>query len=121
MSDFDLYLMRFDPLIQQRLITIRQAARCFFTRAEERLCHSLPAFASGGKVFLFFGAYKEHIAVCVGNDWVDFLKHQYPQFRYTGYTITFRHDEPLPEDVIRTIFEWMAGRGVGGPRKEDEG
>lgn len=103
MSEVDLYIARFGSETQQRLRFIRQAGLGAFGEVEERLCHSLPAFAKDGKVFMFYGAYKNHISICVGYDWVDFLKAQYPQFHYTQATITFRHKDPFPEEVVRVI------------------
>jgi len=112
MTDIDSYIQRFNIHVQKRLTRIRLTALDVFTNAEERLYHGLPAFSQQNKIILFYGAYKNHIAICVGNDWVDFLKQQYPQFHYTQYTITFQHGEPFPEGVIQIICELLA-RGQG--------
>ena len=103
MLDVDLYIQRFGPEIQARLNFIRKTAQSTFRNAEERLCHSLPALSVDGRVFMFYGAYKDHISICVGYDWIDFLKSQYPQFSYTRATITFPHDALFPEDMIQVI------------------
>jgi len=107
MSDVDLYIMKFNPELQQRLMTIRRTALDVFANAEEKLYHGLPAFSANGKIIMFYGAYKNHISMCVGDDWVDFLKYQYPQFHYTQYTITFQHKEPFPDDVVQVICELL--------------
>jgi uncharacterized protein YdhG (YjbR/CyaY superfamily) len=93
------------PETQERLAFIRQTSAHVFPGAEEKLYHALPSLAMGGHVFLFYGAYQAHISICVGYDWVDFLKRQYPQFSYTMATILFPHKDPLPQDVIRVIFD----------------
>ena len=113
MSEVDLYIMKFNLEVQQRLISIRQIALHVFKDAEEKMCHSLPAFARNGKVFMFYGAYKGHISICVGDDWVDFLKYQYPQFHYTQHTITFQHEDPFPDDVVQVICE-LLNQGLSG-------
>lgn len=105
MSDVDLYIMKFSPEVRQRLTTIRQTALHVFGDVDETLCHSLPAFAINGKVFMFYGAYKDHISIRVDDDWVDFLKAQFPQFHYTQYTITFGHKDAFPDDVVQVICE----------------
>ena len=104
-NEVDFYISRFSPPVQQRLIAIRAIALKTFQGATERLCHSLPAFAHDGRVFMFYGAYKKHVSICVGYDWIDFLKLQYPQFSYTKATIIFPHDAPLPEDVVQVICD----------------
>jgi len=107
MSDTDFYISRFGPEIQKRLLSIRQTAHNVFHDAEEKTCHSLPAFFANGRGIFFYGAYKNHISICVGYDWVDFLKCQYPQFQYTKATILFPHADPFPEDVVQVICELL--------------
>jgi len=99
--------MTFSPKVRQRLMTIRQTACSVFGGIDEKLNHGLPAFSANDKVIMFYGAYKGHISICVGNDWVDFLKHQYPQFHYTQYTIKFLHGEQFPDDVVQVICELL--------------
>jgi len=111
MSHVDLYIQKFNPEIQQRLLKIRRTALDVFGDIDEKLYYTLPAFAANGRVVMFYGAYKNHISICVGDDWVDFLKYQYPQFGYTQFTILFQHKEPFPDDVVQVICELLK-RGV---------
>lgn len=113
MSDVDSYIMRFIPETQRRLLTIRQTARAVFQGADEKLYHTLPAFSANGKVFMFYGAYKDHISICVGYDWVDFLKYQYPQLSYTKATIKFQHNEPFPDNIVEVICKLLCSRPFG--------
>jgi len=108
MTEIDQYIMRFSPEIQRRLLTIRQIGCSIFLGADEKLYHTLPAFSKNGKIIIFYGAYKNHISICVGYDWVDFLKTQYPQFSYTKATILFPHMDSFPEDVVEMICK-LAG------------
>jgi len=103
MEGVDFYIARFSPEVQKRLLTIRQTARAAFQNADEKLYYGLPAFFANGKLFMFYGAYKNHISICMGYDWVDFLKYQYPEFHYTKATITFAHADPFPEDIVQVI------------------
>jgi Uncharacterized conserved protein len=105
MSSIDLYIAKFPAEIQQRLTAIRQTAFNIFSDIDEKLHYSLPAFSKNGKVFMFYAAYKDHISICVGEDWIDILKNIYPDFRYTQATITFAHDTPFPLDMVQTICE----------------
>ena len=107
MSDIDLYMMRFGPEVQQRLMSIRLTARSVFQEFEEKTRYGLPAFFANGRLLMFYGAYKDHVSICVGDNWVDFLKYQYPRFRYTKATITFLHEDPFPDDVVQVICELL--------------
>lgn len=108
MSDIDLYMMRFSPEVQERLVKIRRTALDAFGSIDEKTCHGLPAVFANGMGIMFYGAYKDHISICVGYDWVDFLKSQYPQFHYTKATITFPHQDPFPDEIVQVICELLA-------------
>ena len=103
MSEVDSYILQFGPQVQSRLVFIRKTAWQSFGEAGERLYHKLPSLFQNGHSFLSYGAYKNHIAICVGYNLTHFLKSQYPQFKYTKSTITFPHSEPFPEEIVRTI------------------
>ena len=103
MSDVDLYILRFDPEVQARLAFIRQTAGNVFDDAEERLYHGVPSLFHNGRDFMNYGAYQNHISIHVGYAWADFLRRQYPQFKYTKTTITFQHEELFPEDIVQVI------------------
>ena len=107
MSDVDLYMMKLSPEALYRMTAIHRLARNVFRDAAERLYFGQPAFSAHGKVILFYGAYKDHVSICVGDGWVDFLKNQYPQFHYTRFTVTFPYDEPFPEDAVQVICELL--------------
>jgi len=76
-----------------------------FQKIDERIYFGIPTLSIDGKEILHYAAYKDHISLIVGYDWVDFLKNQYPQFHYTRATITFQHKDPFPDDIIQVICE----------------
>lgn len=107
MSDVDLYILKFSPEIQQRLTIIRRTALDVFGSINERIYFGMPTVTVNGKEMMAYAAYKGHISIIVGYDWVDFLKIQFPQFHYTRSTITFQHKDPFPDDVIQVICELL--------------
>ena len=107
MSDFDLYIMKFNSEIQERLMKIRHTALDVFARIDERIYFGIPTLSIDGKDIMHYAAYKGHISMIVGYDWADFLKIQYPQFSYTRATIQFQHKEPFPDDVVQVICELL--------------
>ena len=107
MSDVDSYILRSSLQAQARLFSLRKIAQNVFLNAEERLYYGLPAFSANGRVLMFYGAYKAHMSICVGYEWVDFLKVQFPQYKYTQATIIFPYDVPFPEDVVQVICDLL--------------
>ncbi len=108
MTDVDLYIAKFSPELQRRLLFIRRTALDAFGEVEEKPYYGYPTIRIGGEVVLFYGAYKEHVSICTGFEWNDLWKSLFPQFGFTQATIKFFHKEPLPEDVIRTICDLVS-------------
>ncbi len=119
MSDIDAYIARFSPKVQQRLLYIRQTALSVFGGADEKMYYGYPTICVQGKEIMFYGAYKDHVSICVGDDWIDFLKGQFPQFGYTKATIKFQHSEPFPEDVIQVLCE-LLGQSLRATAKQNK-
>ncbi len=109
MSDTDAYILRFSPKVQQRLLCIRQTALDVFGNVEEKVYYGCPTIYVNGNGIMFYGAYKDHVSICVGYDWIDFLKGQFPQFRYTRATIKFQHKDSFPQEVVQAICELLKG------------
>jgi len=107
MSDVDLYILKFSPEVQERLMKIRHTALHVFKRVDERVYFGIPTLSVDGKDIMHFAAYKGYVSIILGYDWIDFLKSQYPQFSYTRATIQFQHKEPFPGDVVQVICELL--------------
>jgi len=109
-----MYIMKYSPEVQQRLMKIRRTILDVFERVSERIYFGIPTLSIDGKDFLHYAAYKNYISLIVGYDWVDFLKNQFPQFRYTRATIQFQHKDPFPDEVVRVICELLKRSLCGG-------
>ena len=107
MSDVDLYIMKFGPEVRQRLMKIRRIALDVFERMDERIYYGIPTLSIDGTHIMCYAAYKGYISIIIGYDWVDFLKNQYPQFRYTRATIQFQHKDPFPDETVQVICELL--------------
>ena len=107
MSEVELYIMRFSPEVQRRLLDIRRIGFDVFSDAEEKIYHGVPRFMINGKDIMNYGAYKDHITLYVGYAMKDFLSGIYPQCRYTKSAIHFPHGEYLSGEMIREICELL--------------
>ena len=105
MFDIESYFMQFEPEVQRRLITIRLTALDVFQDVEEKIYHGIPTFMKNNKDILNYGAYKNHITIYIGYEWVYFLKEQYPQYEYTKAAIKFPNNNPFPDGFIREICD----------------
>ena len=105
MSEVELYIMRFSPEIQHRLLDIRSIGLDVFSNAEEKIYHRVPTFIMNGKDILNYGAYEDHITIYLGYAMIDFLKSIYPQYQYTKSAIQIPHKDIFPNELIRKICE----------------
>ena len=117
-DDVNFYIMGFESKVQERLMVIRFMALDIFQNVEEKIYHSVPTLFMGGKNIMCYGAYKNHISIHLGYDWkndwetranniMDFLKENYPQYRYTKFTIQLPHKLPFPNELIQEICEML--------------
>jgi uncharacterized protein YdhG (YjbR/CyaY superfamily) len=109
MSDVELYISRFSPEIQSRLLYIRAAGFEAFANAEEKIYHGVPAFMCNGRDIFNYGVYKNHVTLYIGYGMTDLFKKIYPQFNYTKAAMQIPHADPFPKEIIREILELKAG------------
>lgn len=99
--DVEFYIMKQSADKQERLQKIRSAVFEKNPNAMERIYYGIPTVETDGKIILQYAAYKNHISLLVGNILPAILKEQFPQYKYTDYTVVFPDKEPFPEDFCK--------------------
>ena len=108
MSDVEIYISQFDPLVQERLKRIRQLFFEVLPGTIEKISYQIPAYKVGKRT-LYFAAYKNHIGF-------------YPIYELTGLqyemaaykakntkaSLHFPHHQPLPTALIKKIIQSTA-------------
>lgn len=107
MSDVDFYIIQFEPEVQRRLMEIRFSVLNTFLTVDELIYHGVPTFTVNGKDIMNYGAYKDHITIYLGYDWVNFLKNHYPQYHYTKAAMQIPNKDPFPDELIKEICELL--------------
>lgn len=97
------YVMQSPGQAQGLLLEILAFVQHRFPDAAPRIYHGLPTFFYGKRDLINIGAYKDHFALYVGYDIVDYLKETYPSFRYTKGTIGVFYHEPFPFPILEDI------------------
>jgi uncharacterized protein YdhG (YjbR/CyaY superfamily) len=62
-GDVDKYIAGFPPKAQAILKKIRLTIRKAAPKAEEKISYGMPAFFLGGRVLIYFAAFKGHIGI----------------------------------------------------------
>jgi len=115
-ASVDEYLGSFPGPVQQRLETVRQIALDVVPRAGERISYGIPAVTVDGRDVFYYSGWKRHIAIypVPGGDGA--LDRDLAGHRAGKGTLQFRHDRPLPEDLVRRVVVALAGDRVREPR-----
>ena len=99
----DEYIGSFPGEVGERLEIVRTIARDVVPGAAERISYGIPAVTSGGRDVVFFSGWKRHVAVYPVPAGDEALDRALAGYRAGKGTLQFRHDLPLPEDLVRRV------------------
>jgi uncharacterized protein YdhG (YjbR/CyaY superfamily) len=104
MNGVEAYIMQFEPEVQEKLKTLRQAFFEVLPHTEESIRYKMPSFQVG-KDHLYFAAYKKHIGFypVYGLDEIESEVSEY-RAKKTKDSLHFMLDEPLPIELIKNII-----------------
>lgn len=105
----DAYIAAADPAVRDRLARIRAMVHAAVPGAEERISYQLMAFRKG-RVFFYFGAFKQHIGVYppVHDDTA--LVADLARWRGPKGNLQLPHGEPLPEALLERVIHALAAQ-----------
>jgi uncharacterized protein YdhG (YjbR/CyaY superfamily) len=106
-ADFDDYARRFPEDTQGALRSMRTMIEDAAPDAVTRISYKLPAFAIGGKVRIWFGAFESHIGLYPGAAAVAEFKDELAEYKTAKGSIQFPLDRPLPSNLIAKIVAFV--------------
>jgi uncharacterized protein YdhG (YjbR/CyaY superfamily) len=112
-TTIDEYIASFPEAVQERLNALRQLIREEATDAHETISYGMPTFRLNGNL-VYFGAYKQHVAVYPATDDMDAAIEGLAAYRTGKGTFQFPHDQPLPLPLIRRIVAFRVQEQARG-------
>jgi uncharacterized protein YdhG (YjbR/CyaY superfamily) len=105
-TEIDDYLTTLDEPKRSTLEALRRSILRVVPGAEQCISYGMPAFRVDGKVVAGFAAFKNHLSYlphsgAVLTDVADDLA----GYTRTSGSLHFAVDQPLPDDVVRTLVE----------------
>lgn len=88
--------------------SLRRAIITAVPDAEESISYNMPAFSKGGATFLYFGAWKTHIALYPVARGTPAFEARVAPYRAMKDTIRFSYDAPLPIALVASIARSQA-------------
>ena len=108
-AQVDTYLERFDGITRERLDEVRRVLHEALPDAAETIAYGVPTLTLAGKNVVHFGGYAAHVGVYpVPADTA--FEAAAEAYRAGKGTLRFRHDRPLPLDLIAEQARLLAKR-----------
>ena len=105
-AEVDAYLAGIDEPKRSTLEAVRRSILTVVPDAEECISYGMPAFRVDGKVVAGFAAFKNHLAYLPHSGAVlAGLGDRLDGYERTSGSLHFPVDEPLPDDLVRTLVE----------------
>ena len=105
-DDVDAYLVGIEEPKRSTLQALRRSIRAVIPDAEEGISYGMPAFRVDGKVVAGFAAFKSHLAYLPhSGEVLAGLGDRLAGYEYTSGSLHFAVDEPLPDDLVRSLVD----------------
>lgn len=98
----DAYFESVEDDIRHRLVAIQNTVESLIPSAERCIGYNMPAYRDG-KIFLYFGAFKQHVGVYPPVSEDSPLIDELARYRGPKGNLTFRHSKPLPLELIGRV------------------
>jgi uncharacterized protein YdhG (YjbR/CyaY superfamily) len=114
------YIDSFPEQIAERLRTVRRIARDVLPDAGERISYGIPAVTRDGRDVVYYSGWRRHVAIYPVPHGDESLDHELDAYRAGKGTLQFRHDRPLPEDLVRRVVAALADSRTTRPEPRKE-
>ena len=110
----DEYIGSFPEPVAERLGLIREIGKEAVPEAGERISYGIPAVTMDGRDVVFYSGWKRHVAVYPVPAGDEALERDLDPHRAGKGTLQFRHDRPLPVDLLRRVVAALATQRSAG-------
>ncbi|GAA4720711.1 DUF1801 domain-containing protein [Nocardioides conyzicola] len=105
-AEVDAYLAGVEEPKRRTLEALRRSILAVVPDAEEGISYGMPAFRVGGKVVAGFAAFKHHLAYLPhSGEVLSHLGDRLDGYERTSGSLHFPIDEPLPDDLVRSLVQ----------------
>lgn len=107
MADHAALFAKAPPPVRERLEAIQREVEARMPGAERHVGYGMPAYRKG-KVFFYFGAFKDHIGVYPPVTAPSGLVEELARWRGPKGNLSFPHKDTLPLELIGRVAEALA-------------
>ena len=107
-QNIDEYIAAFPSEVQVILEKIRITIKNAAPGAEESISYKIPTFRLGGRLLIYFAAYRKHICLYPAPIRDPDFKEDLSAYESGQSTVKFPLDKPIPFDLIGKIVKFRA-------------
>lgn len=104
----DSYIAGFSPAVAERLTKLRAIITQHLGDGEETIRYGMPAIMWGTRYGLHFAGWKKHVALYPVPVFVEPLESAVAPYRSGKDTVSFRHNQDLPYELVGRICDAIA-------------
>jgi len=106
--DVDEYLLSVPADVRPRLVRVREVIGHAVPDGVEKISYGMPMLTLGGRNLISFAAWKNHIGIYPIPAGDDAFQAEIAPYRDAKATAKFRHDQPIPYDLIARMATLLA-------------
>lgn len=103
-NTIDDYIASFPAEAQERMTTLREIIHRAAPGVTESITYDMPTFKMDGMRLTYFAAWKKHIALYAIPRLTGSLEEELAPYRAAKDTVQFRHDQPLPTNLLERLL-----------------
>jgi uncharacterized protein YdhG (YjbR/CyaY superfamily) len=103
-NTIDDYIASFPAEVRTRMTTLRDIIHRAAPEVTESITYDMPTFKIDGKRLTYFAGWKRHIALYAIPRLTGSLEEELAPYRAAKDTVQFRHDQPLPTDLLERLL-----------------
>ena len=104
----DEYIAAFPPRVQSILKRLRSRIGRAAPQATEKISYRMPAFVLGGRILIYFAAFKGHIGIYPPVRGDKKLEQELSRYKGPKGNLKFPLDEPIPYELIARVVKLRA-------------
>lgn len=110
-ESIDDYISKFQPEVQEILMTLREVIQESAPDAKERISYKMPTFALHGNL-VHFAAFKNHIGFYPAPSGIEAFKEELSIYKGAKGSVQFPINKPLPYELISKIVKFRVAENI---------
>lgn len=106
-SSIDIYILGLPEVAREKVKALRQLLMDLIPDSTEVISYGIPTINVKGKHVIHYAGYKNHIGLYPGSKAIEYFSEDLKGYKTSKGTIQIPLDDPLPEQLITRITQYL--------------